>query len=73
MGVFNFINKKKEFQEAVESNDLEKVTLLLKNKKYSPSYDNNLPIVYAAYKGYTEIFKLLLNDPRVNPNDENED
>jgi ankyrin repeat protein len=37
------------------------------DREVDPSIRNNLPLRTACTKGYTEIVRLLLNDPRVNP------
>lgn len=40
---------------------------LLKTTQLDPSFDENLPIRWASGDGYTEIVRILLNDPRVDP------
>ena len=59
------MDKQKEFKIAIENNDINKVKILLKNKKVDPSEYNNLAIRTAAYKGYFDIVNLLWNDKRV--------
>jgi hypothetical protein len=38
--------------------------------EFEPQSDNNYSICYASENGHTEIVKLLLADPRVNPSDQ---
>jgi hypothetical protein len=56
-----------EFTLAVLSRDINKIRFLLKQGFKDPSCDTNNTLILAYQKGYFEIFKLLLNDPRVDP------
>ncbi len=57
----------KEFIEAAEMGDVDKVRVLLTNPKVNPAAHNNSAIRVASYNGRTEVVKLLLADPRVDP------
>jgi len=39
----------------------------LGRKIFNPTLGNNAPIRWASYKGYMNIVRVLLSDPRVNP------
>lgn len=56
-----------EFIDAVKSNNIGKVKLLLNNLEIDPAVYNNEAIRAASSRGYTGVVELLLNDPRVAP------
>ena len=56
-----------EFIEAAKTGDIDKVRLLLNDKRVEPAADNNHAIRGASYYGYLEVVRLLLNDIRVDP------
>ena len=63
--------QQKEFNLAIDNNDIKNVELLLKDKRVEPSYDNNKSILDASYNGHFDIVKLLLEDERVDPSQGN--
>lgn len=64
-----------QFKEAIEKNNLTKIQLLLNDNRFDPSAYNNyytlFAIVFASQNGHSDIVKLLLSDPRVDPTDDN--
>ena len=56
-----------EFIEAVETENIDNVKLLLTNHKVDPAVRNNGAIRWASADGHTEVVRLLLNDKRVDP------
>jgi len=60
-----------DFKEAIYNNDIEKVKILLQDKRIDPSV-KNYAIRLTASRGQVEIVKLLLEDPRVDPTVEND-
>ena len=61
------MNIQEQFNQAVKSNDIKNVKLLLNDNRVNPSDLNNWAIIEASMGGHTDIVKLLLNDNRVNP------
>lgn len=58
-----------DFNNSIESNDIEEVEKLLNSPEVNPTYFFNLPIRIASELGYYEIVELLLKDSRVDPSD----
>jgi hypothetical protein len=65
------MNKQQIFDNAVDSNNIETFSLLLKDPEIDPSIQQNITLHFASAKGYTQMVKLLLNDKRVDPSSEN--
>jgi hypothetical protein len=52
-------------------NNLDEALLYyLKNTDFNPSYNNNSLVVGAYKKGHYELVKILMNDTRVDPSDQ---
>ena len=58
--------KQKEFDSAIEKNDIEKFKLLIQDENVNPSCTHNYALRLSSKLGHTTIVKLLLNDKRVN-------
>ena len=58
-----------QFFNSIKENDIERVKLLLNNKKINPSSSNNRAIIISSVHGHIEILKLFLNDNRIDPTD----
>ena len=65
------MNIQEQFNQAVKSNDIKNVKLLLNHPKVNPADNDNWAIISASMEGHYDIVKLLLNDNRVNPADYN--
>ena len=63
------MTKQEQFIDAIETNDIKTVKVLLMDKDVNPAADNNTPVNWAADYGFWDIFELLLTDKRVNPFD----
>ncbi len=60
-----------QFRYFILYNDPNKFLELYKVSKLDMSFDDNESIGWASIKGHTEIVKILLEDPRVDPSDRN--
>ena len=58
---------KKEFINAVKTNNLSLVRLLLKDKIFKPYRFRSKAIQHAAFNGFIPMIKLLLSDKCLNP------
>lgn len=65
---FNELKDYIQFKIYIKLKDHNKFLNLLKITKLDMSFDDNCSILWASENGYCEIVKLLLNDPRVDPN-----
>ena len=63
------MSKQEEFDLCVVNNDIEKFTLLIKDKNVDPCFNNNKVMKIAAKFNYIEFVKILLKDPRVDPSE----
>ena len=63
------MNIQEQFNQAIKSNDIKNVNLLLNHPKVNLSNEDNSAIIEASNAGHYDIVKLLLNDHRVNPGD----
>ena len=61
------MTKQDEFIEAVSSNDIHKVKLLLTYKNVYPTSPNYEALIVASKLGFIDIVKLLLKDKRIDP------
>jgi hypothetical protein len=68
--VFLIMTKQEEFENSIETNNIIKTKLLLKNSTVEPAKYDNWAIGYASYYGNIEMVQLLLNDSRINPSDD---
>lgn len=59
--------KKKDFLNAVISNDVETVGYYLDDPDIDPADEHNQALRAASEEGHTQMVKLLLTDPRVHP------
>jgi hypothetical protein len=55
----------KKFTQAVKDNDHVLVKNLI-NEGFDPSYNENWALLYSCHKGFVEILKVIINDPRIN-------
>lgn len=58
---------KNKFFEAIITEDVRKIKLLLKIVRINPSINNNYAIRLTSENGHLEVVELLLSDPRVDP------
>ena len=65
--------KQEKFNNAIENNDIEIISILLNDKQIDPTMDKNWAIRYCSKYGYIDIVKLLLKDKRVSPSDHHND
>jgi hypothetical protein len=55
---------------AINEGAINIVKFAITNLNFSINFEKNIPIRLAAKYGHTEVFKLLLDDPRVDPSDD---
>ena len=55
------------FKDAIKENDIESVQRLLQDPRVDPAAEEGFALVWAGYKGNTEVARILLQDPRVDP------
>jgi hypothetical protein len=55
-----------KFNNAVSNNDINTVKSLINHKEVLPENDYDKALFIASQKGYTEIVKVLISNPRVN-------
>jgi ankyrin repeat protein len=65
------MKKQKLLYDAISSNDIENIKLLLKSNQIDPSKDNSFAITSACNNNFCDIVELLLKDKRTSLNTQN--
>ena len=67
------MNIQKQFNQAIKSNNIEDVKLLLNHSEVNPAYKDNWAIICAYYAKHTDIVNLLWQDQRIKDTLKNDD